>query len=35
MARDQLAWQPLVTLEDGLKETIRYFRHLLHGGATQ
>jgi UDP-glucuronate decarboxylase len=34
VARDQLGWQPTVTLEDGLKETIRYFRHLLQGGAT-
>ncbi|MEO8747087.1 MAG: UDP-glucuronic acid decarboxylase family protein [Rhodanobacter sp.] len=32
LARAQLGWQPAVTLHDGLQETIRYFRHLLHGG---
>jgi UDP-glucuronate decarboxylase len=29
LARDKLGWQPKVTLEDGLKETIHYFRQLL------
>jgi UDP-glucuronate decarboxylase len=33
MARDQLGWQPTVALEDGLKETIGYFRRLLQDGA--
>lgn len=29
LARSQLAWEPKVALEDGLKETIAYFRRLL------
>lgn len=29
LAGDQLAWVPKVSLEDGLKETVRYFRKLL------
>jgi UDP-glucuronate decarboxylase len=29
LARDKLGWQPKVALEDGLKETVRYFRELL------
>jgi UDP-glucuronate decarboxylase len=29
MARDKLGWQPKVPLEEGLRETIGYFRHLL------
>lgn len=29
LARQYLAWQPKVTLEDGLKETVAYFRHLF------
>ena len=29
LARAKLAWEPKVTLEDGLKETIGYFRKLL------
>lgn len=29
MARERLGWQPTVALEDGLQETIRYFRQLL------
>jgi len=33
VARDQLRWQPTVALEDGLKETIGYFRRLLQDGA--
>lgn len=31
MAREELAWEPKVDLEDGLKETIRYFRNVLNG----
>jgi UDP-glucuronate decarboxylase len=33
LARDKLGWQPKVALEDGLKETIGYFRQLLQNGA--
>ncbi|QRP64119.1 SDR family oxidoreductase [Rhodanobacter sp. FDAARGOS 1247] len=33
VARDRLGWQPSVTLEDGLKETIAYFRRLREEGA--
>ncbi len=33
VARDRLDWQPTVALEDGLKETIGYFRRLLQDGA--
>jgi UDP-glucuronate decarboxylase len=29
LARKQLKWNPMVSLEDGLKETIRYFRRVL------
>ena len=29
LARSALAWEPKVALEDGLRETIRYFRDLL------
>jgi UDP-glucuronate decarboxylase len=29
LARDALDWEPTVSLEDGLKETIGYFRRLL------
>jgi UDP-glucuronate decarboxylase len=29
LAKDKLGWQPKVALEDGLKETVRYFRALL------
>jgi UDP-glucuronate decarboxylase len=32
LARQTLGWQPRVALEDGLKETIAYFRTLLAGG---
>jgi len=31
LARSMLGWEPKVTVEDGLKETISYFRHLLAG----
>lgn len=30
LAQQELAWQPKVALEDGLKETIVYFKKLLH-----
>lgn len=29
MAKNMLSWEPKVELEDGLKETIAYFKHLL------
>jgi UDP-glucuronate decarboxylase len=29
LAKKEIDWQPKVTLEDGLKETIRYFKDLL------
>ncbi len=31
LAREELGWTPTVSLEDGLKETIAYFRKLLNG----
>lgn len=31
LAREKLGWVPKVQLEDGLKETIAYFRKLLNG----
>ena len=31
-ARNTLGWEPKVQLEDGLKETISYFRNLLAWG---
>jgi UDP-glucuronate decarboxylase len=30
LARSKLQWEPKVSLEDGLKETIAYFRKLLN-----
>ena len=33
LAREHLGWEPTVRLEDGLKETVAYFRHLLAEGA--
>ena len=33
LAGSKLGWQPKVALEDGLKETIGYFRRLLQDGA--
>jgi len=29
LAKKTLGWQPTISLEDGLRETIRYFKHLL------
>jgi UDP-glucuronate decarboxylase len=29
LARSKLGWEPKVAIEDGLKETISYFRRLL------
>jgi UDP-glucuronate decarboxylase len=29
IARTELGWEPKVTIEDGLKETVAYFKHLL------
>ena len=31
LAMDKLRWTPKIKLEDGLKETIAYFRKLLNG----
>jgi UDP-glucuronate decarboxylase len=33
LAKEKLGWQPKVGIDDGLKETIRYFRDLLQGEA--
>jgi len=32
LAREKLGWEPKVSLDDGLKETITYFRHRLAVG---
>jgi UDP-glucuronate decarboxylase len=32
MAKSTIGWQPTVCLEDGLRETIAYFRHILSMG---
>lgn len=32
LARTKLGWEPTVTLEDGLKETISYFRNTIDSG---
>jgi UDP-glucuronate decarboxylase len=29
LAKEKLRWEPKVALEDGLKETIRYFKDFL------
>ena len=29
LAKEKLGWEPKVALEDGLKETVAYFRELL------
>jgi UDP-glucuronate decarboxylase len=29
LARDRLGWSPTVSLDDGLKRTVEYFRELL------
>jgi UDP-glucuronate decarboxylase len=29
LAQNELSWQPKINLEDGLKETIAYFRSIL------
>jgi len=34
LAREQLGWEPLVKLEEGLKPTIAYFEQLLTGKST-
>lgn len=31
LAKDKLTWEPRVELEDGLKETIKYFRSVISG----
>jgi UDP-glucuronate decarboxylase len=31
LAKSELGWEPKVALEDGLKETIAYFRRTLDG----
>ena len=28
-AKDKLGWQPVVSVEQGLKKTIEYFQHVL------
>ena len=34
LAKEKLGWEPKVSLDDGLRETIAYFRALLKGEAT-
>jgi UDP-glucuronate decarboxylase len=29
LARKELAWEPNISLEDGLKETVKYFRRFI------
>ncbi|MCK5076135.1 MAG: SDR family NAD-dependent epimerase/dehydratase, partial [Calditrichia bacterium] len=29
LAKEKLQWEPLISLEDGLKETIEYFKRKL------
>ena len=31
LAKDTLGWNPEITLDEGLKQTVEYFKQLLHG----